>query len=75
MGNINYPWGWNAPHLHNGCFYSVYSISHADGDEGNIRFIDTHFKVVGNMPNMPRMRESEVETPRTGEIIFISLVV
>ena len=68
--NINYTHGWNAPHLHNGCFYSGVFYIKADGDEGNIRFIDTHFKVVGNMPNMPRIRESEVESPRTGDLFL-----
>ena len=37
------------PHLHNGCFYSGVFYIRADGDEGNIRYIDTHFKVVGNI--------------------------
>ena len=68
--NINYTYGWNAPHLHNGCFYSGVFYIKADGDEGNIRFIDTHYKVVGNQPNMPRMRESEIMSPRTGDLLL-----
>ena len=68
--NINYTYGWNAPHLHNGCFYSGVFYIKADGDEGNIRFIDTHYKVVGNQPNMPRMRESEIMSPRTGDLFL-----
>ena len=68
--NINYTHGWNAPHLHNGCFYSGVFYIKADGDEGNIRFIDTHYKVVGNSPHMPRMREAVVLTPRTGDLFL-----
>ena len=67
-GNINYKFGWNAPHLHNGCFYSGVMYIRADGDEGGIRFLDTHYKVVGNMPAMPRMRESIIHYPRTGDL-------
>ena len=66
--NINYTYGWNAPHLHNGCFYSGVFYIRADGDEGNIRYIDTHFKVVGNMPSLPRIRESVSVQPKTGDL-------
>ena len=68
--NINYTHGWNAPHLHNGCFYSGVFYIRADGDEGNIRYIDTHFKVVGNMPSLPRIRESVSVQPRTGDLFL-----
>jgi len=67
-GNINYKFGWNAPHLHNGCFYSGVFYIKADGDEGDIRFMDTHFKVVGETPNVPRIRESVSLSPRTGDL-------
>ena len=67
-GNINYKMGWNAPHLHNGCFYSGVFYIKADGDEGAIRFLDTHAKVVGNMASLPRMRESVIHQPRTGDL-------
>ena len=40
-----------------------------DGDEGNI-YIDTHFKVVGNMPSLPRIRESVSVQPRTGDLFL-----
>ena len=66
--NVNYKHGWNAPHLHNGCYYSGVMYIRADGDEGGIRFLDTHYKVVGNMPAMPRMRESIIHYPRTGDL-------
>jgi len=66
--NINYKFGWNAPHLHNGCFYSGVLYIKADGDEGAIRFLDTHAKVVGNMASLPRMRESVIHQPRTGDL-------
>lgn len=68
--NINYKHGWNAPHLHNGCFYSGVFYIHAEGDEGDIRFLDTHSKVVGNLPSMPRMRESVRCSPRTGDLFL-----
>lgn len=67
-GNINYKMGWNAPHLHNGCFYSGVFYIKADGDEGCLRFIDTHFKVVGNLPPMPRCREADRFHPMTGDL-------
>ena len=34
--NVNYKHGWNAPHLHNGCYYSGVMYIRADGDEGGI---------------------------------------
>lgn len=68
--NINYRKGWNAPHLHNGCFYSGVFYIHADGDEGNIRYLDTHSKVVGNLANLPRMRESVSYQPKTGDLLL-----
>ena len=46
--NINYTHGWNAPHLHNGCFYSGVFFIHADGDEGDFRAIDTDHKIEFN---------------------------
>lgn len=68
--NINYTYGWNAPHLHNGCFYSGVCYIHADGDEGNIRYLDTHAKVVGDCPNVPRMRESVAHQPKSGDLFL-----
>ena len=40
-GNINDKNAWNAPHLHNGCWYSGVLYIHADGDEGDIQFIQS----------------------------------
>jgi len=68
--NINYKHGWNAPHLHNGCFYSGVFYIKADGDEGMIRFIDSDSKVVGSFPNMPRIREAVQHQPKTGDLFL-----
>ena len=68
--NINYKHGWNAPHLHNGCFYSGVFYIKADGDEGMIRFIDSDSKIVGNFPNMPRIREAVQHQPKTGDLFL-----
>ena len=54
--NINYPGAWNAPHLHNGCFYSGVFFIHADGDEGDFRAIDTDHKIVSNFPRKCKIR-------------------
>ena len=43
--NINYPGAWNAPHLHNGCFYSGVFFIQAEGDEGDLRTVSyTHLR-------------------------------
>ena len=49
--NINYPGAWNAPHLHNGCFYSGVFFIQAEGDEGDLRMVDTDHKIVSNFPS------------------------
>jgi len=68
--NKNYSGSWNAPHLHNGCFYSGVIYIHADGDEGNFRAIDTDFKIVGNFPPNVMMRESWAVRPKTGMLLL-----
>ena len=66
--NINYPGAWNAPHLHNGCFYSGVFFIHADGDEGDFRAIDTDHKIVSNFPaSQQRIWESWPVAPKTGD--------
>ena len=68
-GNINYKHGWNAPHLHNGCFYSGVFFIHADGDEGDFRAIDTDHKIVSNFPaSQQRIWESMPIAPKTGDL-------
>ena len=67
--NINYPGAWNAPHLHNGCFYSGVFFIHADGDEGDLRMIDTDHKIVSNFPStQSRIWESWPVQPKTGDL-------
>ena len=67
--NINYPGAWNAPHLHNGCFYSGVFFIHADGDEGDFRAIDTDHKIVSNFPaSQQRIWESMPVAPKTGDL-------
>ena len=67
--NINYPGAWNAPHLHNGCFYSGVFFIHADGDEGDFRAIDTDHKIVSNFPaSQQRIWESMPIAPKTGDL-------
>mgnify|MGYP001166271373 FL=1 len=67
--NINYPGAWNAPHLHNGCFYSGVFFIHADGDEGDFRAVDTDHKIVSNFPHtQQRIWESWAVRPRTGDL-------
>ena len=67
--NINYPGAWNAPHLHNGCFYSGVFFIHADGDEGDLRMVDTDHKIVSNFPaSQSRIWESWGVQPKTGDL-------
>jgi uncharacterized protein (TIGR02466 family) len=68
--NINGFGAWNSPHLHNGCFYSGAMYIHADGDEGDINFIDKDPKVVGDMPAVPRMNDNVRIPPRTGDLLM-----
>ena len=69
-GNINDYSAWNAPHLHNGCWYSGVFYVHADGDEGRISMIDTHQKVAADFPHSPRTPTAEYFEPMTGEVIL-----
>ena len=69
-GNINYPGGYNAPHLHNGCTYSGACYIRADGDEGDIKFIETTKHYVGMALSSPRMEESWGWQPKTGDILL-----
>ena len=69
-GNINGFGAWNTPHLHNGCFYSGAMYIHADGDEGDIHFIDKDPKVVGEMPDSPRLGDNVTIHPRTGDLLM-----
>ena len=68
--NINNKGAWNAPHLHNGCWYSGVLYIHADGDEGRLTMIDTHEKVVADFPNSQRTNTSFPFEPRTGELVL-----
>jgi len=68
--NINDHLAWNRPHLHNGCWYSGVFYIKADGDEGNIEFIDTNVKVVSDFPASSRTRSMESFTPTEGELIL-----
>lgn len=68
--NKNYKGSWNAPHLHNGCYYSGVLYIQADGDEGMFRALDTDHKVVGSFPSTPRMAESWSVQPRTGVLLL-----
>lgn len=69
-GNINYKHGFNQPHLHNGCSYSGACYINADGDEGDIRFIETAKHFVGMPVGTPRMEESWGIQPKTGDIVL-----
>lgn len=67
--NINYPGAWNAPHLHNGCFYSGVFFIQAEGDEGDLRMVDTDHKIVSNFPaSQSRIWESWGVQPKTGDL-------
>ena len=66
--NINGFGAWNSPHLHNGCFYSGVMYIKADGDEGDLQFIDKDPKVVSDMPAVPRLHDNVRITPRTGDL-------
>ncbi len=68
--NINDHCAWNAPHLHNGCWYSGVLYIHAEGDEGKVSFIDTHQKVAADFPHSPRTPTSVPFEPFTGECII-----
>ena len=68
--NINYQYGYNAPHLHNGCTYSGACYIRADGDEGDIKFIETSKHFVGAALGSPRMEESWHWKPKTGDILL-----
>jgi len=69
-GNINGFGAWNSPHLHNGCFYSGAMYIRADGDEGDIVFVDKDPKVVSDMPAAPRLHDNVRITPRTGDLLM-----
>ena len=67
--NKNYSGSWNAPHLHNGCFYSGVFFIHADGDEGDFRAVDTDHKIISNFPqSQQRIWESLSVPPKTGDL-------
>jgi uncharacterized protein (TIGR02466 family) len=68
--NINGHMCWNSPHLHNGCWYSGVFYIHADGDEGDIDFIDTDEKVVHDMPPSPMIQMSSHKQPITGKLML-----
>jgi uncharacterized protein (TIGR02466 family) len=68
--NINDKGAWNAPHLHNGCWYSGVLYIHAEGDEGCISMIDTHLKVAADFPHSERTPTSIPFEPYTGECIL-----
>ena len=69
-GNINVFGAWNSPHLHNGCFYSGAMYIHADGDEGDIFFVDKDPKVVGDMPAVARLSDNIKIHPITGDLLL-----
>tara|TARA_B110000444_G_scaffold239117_1_gene253270 strand:- start:646 stop:1344 length:699 start_codon:yes stop_codon:yes gene_type:complete len=68
--NINDKGAWNAPHLHNGCWYSGVLYIHADGDEGRLTMVDVHSKVVADFPASERTPTSFPFEPVTGECIL-----
>ena len=68
--NINDKGAWNAPHLHNGCWYSGVFYIHSDGDEGRISMIDSMPKVVSDFPHSVRTPTSMPFEPITGECIL-----
>jgi uncharacterized protein (TIGR02466 family) len=68
--NINDRLAWNRPHTHNGCWYSGVFYVRADGDEGDINFIDTDSKVVSDYPASSRTCTSWNFAPRSGELIL-----
>jgi ectoine hydroxylase-related dioxygenase (phytanoyl-CoA dioxygenase family) len=43
---------------------------HADGDEGDIHFIDKDPKVVGEMPPVPKLHDSVRIHPITGDLLL-----
>ena len=70
-GNINDHGAWNAPHLHNGCWYSGVLYIHADGDEGDIQFIDSNPKYVNDMPFFNSRARTDLRIrPKTGSLIL-----
>jgi len=69
-GNINGRDAWNAPHLHNGCWFSGVFYIQADGDEGRLTMIETGNKVVSDFPGSPRMQTSIPIEPKSGECIL-----
>ena len=68
--NINDNTAWNAPHLHNGCWYSGVFYIKADGDEGCFMAIDTDCKVVSDFPHSPREQQNWKLAPRTGTLFL-----
>lgn len=68
--NINDKGAWNAPHLHNGCWYSGVLYIKADGDEGDFIAIDTAPKVVADFPHNPRDRQNWNLQPTTGTLFL-----
>lgn len=68
--NINDKSAWNKPHLHNGCWYSGVFYIKADGDEGDLVFIDRDTKVVADFPPSARTPCSFNFTPQPGELVL-----
>jgi len=68
--NINDKGAWNAPHLHNGCWFSGVFYIQADGDEGQIQMIETESKVVADFPQSERLQTSVGFEPIGGECIL-----
>ncbi len=68
--NINDKGAWNAPHLHNGCWYSGVFYVKSDGDEGNFVAVDSDPKVVSDFPHSPRDRQNWNLAPKTGHLFL-----
>jgi uncharacterized protein (TIGR02466 family) len=68
--NVNQNGTYNAPHLHNGCWYSGVFYLKAEGDEGDIVFMDKDPKFVSNFPSGFHCETDRPNNPRTGEIIL-----
>jgi uncharacterized protein (TIGR02466 family) len=68
--NINDNTAWNAPHLHNGCWYSGVFYIHADGDEGDFIAVDKDPKVVSDFPHSPREQANFKVSPTTGTLFL-----
>jgi len=66
--NINEKGSFNAPHTHNGCWYSGVLYLKADGDEGDFVANETSQNYLGIFPHHQRVSGTYHAQPRTGDI-------